>query len=121
MMGQTEDDAATLELARTLLSEDRTGVTLQEVPPDPKPTDIGARTGFGAVAVGIDLRLNAYVFGAWGEGTVHAARLEQMLDGPSRQVRSAANGRLLLIASSGPGTLEKFRLNNVCSAFAGME
>jgi hypothetical protein len=121
MSDQIEDDATALRLAWTLLSEDRTRITLREVAPDPSPTDIGARAGFGAVAQGIDLRLNAYVFGEWGEGADHAAQLRQTLGGPDRQVRSAVNGRLLLVASAGPGDQEEFTIEDVCSAFTGRE
>ncbi len=121
MSDQIEDDAAALQLARTLLSEVGTRVVLQEVAADPKPTDVGARVGFGAVAQGIDLRLNAYVFGEWGEGADHAAHLMHTLGGPDREVRSVVNGRLLLIASAGPGDQEEFIIDDVCSAFAGRE
>lgn len=109
-------------MARALLSPDRVGVTLDEVPPDPAIEALGALAGFGVVADGYDVQVSVYVLDAWGRGHDHAETLKARAEANGRQLCAAVNGQLLLVGT-GPKDDDRaqFLLNDLCSAFAGWE
>ena len=113
---------ADLETARALLSPDSTGVDLEEVAPDPPVGEVGALAGFGAVAVGHDVRLAVYVLDTWGRGHEHRAALEARAQRAGRRVCIAVNGVLLFVGTAPMDDgAARFILNDLCSAFAGRE
>jgi hypothetical protein len=116
------DAGARLDTARALLSPDRVGVTLQEVPPDPPLEELGALSGFGAVTPGHDIRLSVYVLDSWGGGLEYEDALVAAAEAAGRRGMAAVNGELFFI---GTAPLEDRRakhiLTSLCSAFAGWE
>jgi hypothetical protein len=117
-----DESEADLETARALLSRDRHGVNLEPAAPDPPLELLGALAGFGAVAVGHDVRLSVYVLDTWGRGHDHRKLLETRAKEAGRRVCIAVNGVLLFVgtAASDDGD-SRFILNDLCSAFAGRE
>jgi hypothetical protein len=113
---------AGLSTARALLSPERVGVTLEEVPPDPPLEQLGALAGFGAVAVGHDVRVSVYVLDAWGRGHDHVEALKACAEANGRRVRTAVNGELFFVGTAAEGDEgARFVLNDLSSAFAGWE
>lgn len=120
----SELDAAVgkaLSMVWALLAPERTGVTLEEAPPDPAPEAIGALAGVGAVAPSCGVRLSAYVFDRWGGGQEQVEAIQARTDEQGPITRCALNGPLLLLGTADRGDPAEWVLNDLCSAFAGWE
>lgn len=107
-----------LDLARTRLSAERTGVELEEAAPVVAPGDLGAIAGFGGMAKDRDLHVSAYVFDAWAGGLDPMEELKAQAAAQGRESLAIVTGSILFFATAGPADLDRVALFDLSSAFS---